>query len=229
MESHARLSDFGRRRLVVFIVILGGLCTIGPFATDLYLPAMPTVAEDLGATTQAIALTVTTFLAGLALGQLLAGPLSDASGRRLPLIVGLGVFAASALACALTPSVEVLIGVRFMQGFAGASGIVIANAIVTDYARGRPAARLLSRLALVSGMAPILAPLFGAQLLRFTSWRGIFVVLTGIGIVLVASVLFGLRESLPRQKRSASGLRPTLRTMATLSPARCRSWLSSPI
>jgi len=217
MELHARLSDFSRRRLVVFIVILGGLCTIGPFATDLYLPAMPTVAEDLGATTQAIALTVTTFLAGLALGQLLAGPLSDAYGRRLPLIVGLGVFAASALACALTPSVEVLIGVRFVQGFAGASGLVIANAIVTDYARGRPAARLLSRLALVSGMAPILAPLFGAQLLRFTSWRGIFVVLTGIGIVLVASVVFGLRESLPRQKRSASGLRPTLRTMATLS------------
>ncbi len=217
MDHASRLSDLSRSRHVALIVILGGLCTIGPFATDLYLPALPTVAKDLGATTQAIALTVTTFLAGLALGQLIAGPLSDAYGRRLPLLVGLGVFAASATACALTPSVGVLVGVRFVQGFAGAAGIVIANAVVTDYARGRQAARLLSRLALVSGMAPIVAPLVGAQLLRFTSWRGIFVVLTGVGIVLVASVAFGLRESLPRERRSASGPGSTLRTMAMLT------------
>jgi len=217
VEPPSQLSDFTARRLFLFIVILGGLCTIGPFATDLYLPSLPTVADDLGATTQAIALTVTTFLAGLALGQLVAGPLSDAYGRRLPLIVGLSVFAASALACALTPSVEVLIGVRFVQGFAGASGIVIANAVVTDYARGRQAARLLSRLALVSGLAPIVAPLVGAQLLRVTSWRGLFIVLTGIGILLVSSVVFGLRESLPPERRSASGLRPTLKTMGMLS------------
>jgi len=217
VDHASRLSDFSPRRLALLIVILGGLCTIGPFATDLYLPALPTVASDLGATTQAIALTVTTFLAGLALGQMLAGPLSDAYGRRLPLIVGLGVFAASALACALTPSVGVLVGVRFVQGFAGASGIVIANAVVTDYARGREAARLLSRLALVSGMAPIVAPLVGAQLLRVTSWRGIFVVLTGVGVLLVASVVFGLDESLPRERRSATGPGPTLRTMAMLS------------
>jgi DHA1 family bicyclomycin/chloramphenicol resistance-like MFS transporter len=214
---HTQLSDFSPRRLAVFIVILSGLCTIGPFATDLYLPALPSVADDLGATTQAITLTVTAFLAGLALGQLLAGPLSDAYGRRRPLVVGLGVFTVTALACALTPSVEVLIGVRFIQGFAGASGIVIANAIVTDYVRGRQAARLLSRLAVISGLAPIVAPLIGAQLLRVTSWRGLFVTLTGIGVVLVASVVLGLRESLPREKRSASGLAPTLRTMATLS------------
>lgn len=217
MNPPAQLSDFSPRRLIALIVILGGLSTIGPFATDLYLPALPTVAGDLGATTQSIALTVTTFIAGLAVGQLVAGPLSDTYGRRLPLIVGLSVFAGTALACALTPSVGVLIIVRFVQGFAGASGIVIANAVVTDYARGSAAARLLSRLALVSGMAPIVAPLIGAQLLRVTSWRGVFVALFGIGVVLVASVVFGLQESLPREKRSASGPRPLLRTMAMLS------------
>jgi DHA1 family bicyclomycin/chloramphenicol resistance-like MFS transporter len=216
--DHApRLDDFSRRRLAVLIVILGGLSTVGPFATDLYLPALPTVARDLGATTQAIALTVTTFLIGLALGQLIAGPLSDTYGRRRPLIAGLAVFTASSLVSALAPTVGVLAGVRLVQGLAGASGVAIANAVVTDYARGRQAARLLSRLALVSGMAPIVAPLVGAQLLRVTSWRGIFVVLAGIGLVLLASVVFGLRESLPRGSRTASGLRPVLQTGSMLS------------
>ncbi len=217
MDPTSRLSRFSPRQRAALIVILGGLCTIGPFATDLYLPALPTVAKDLGATPQSIALTVTTFLVGLALGQLIAGPLSDAFGRRIPLLVGLGVFTASALVCALAPSVEVLVAVRLVQGLAGAAGMVIANAVVTDYARGRQAARLLSRLALVSGLAPIVAPLVGAQLLRLTSWRGIFVVLTGIGLVLVASVAFGLRESLPREARSASGPGATLGTMAMLT------------
>ena len=216
--DHApRLSDFSRRRLAVLIVILGGLSTVGPFATDLYLPALPTVARDLGATTQAIALTVTTFLAGLALGQLIAGPLSDTYGRRRPLIAGLAVFTAASLVSALAPTVGVLAGVRLVQGLAGASGVAIANAVVTDYARGRQAARLLSRLALISGMAPIVAPLIGAQLLRVTSWRGIFIVLAGIGLVLLASVVFGLRESLPRESRTASGLRPVLQTGALLT------------
>jgi DHA1 family bicyclomycin/chloramphenicol resistance-like MFS transporter len=217
VDDAPRLSDFGPRRLFALIVILGGLSTVGPFAIDLYLPALPTVAKDLGATTQSIALTVTTFLVGLALGQLISGPLSDAYGRRRPLLAGLGVFTASSLVCALTPSVGLLVGVRLIQGLAGASGVAIANAIVTDYARGRQAARLLSRLALVGGLAPVVAPLLGAQLLRLTSWRGIFVVLTGIGVVLVASVAFGLRESLPREQRFASGAGPILRVMGRLS------------
>ena len=211
------LSGLSRRRLALLIVTLGGLSTVGPFAIDLYLPALPSVARDLGATTQSIALTVTTFLIGLAAGQLIAGPLSDAYGRRRPVIVGLAVFTVCSLICALTPSVWVLVVVRLVQGLAGASGVVIANAVVTDYVRGRQAARLLSRLALVSGLAPILAPLAGAQLLRLTSWRGVFVVLAGIGLVLVASVAFGLRESLPPEKRRTGGLGVVTRTMNMLS------------
>jgi len=202
---------------MILVAVLGSVCTIGPFSTDLYLPALPTVAADLGASSSSIALTVTTFLLGLALGQLLAGPLSDTYGRRRPLLVGLIVFTAASLVCALTPSAGVLVVVRLVQGLAGASGIVIANAVVTDYSRGRQAARLLSRLALVSGLAPIVAPLVGAQLLRVTSWRGIFVLLTGLGILLFAAVALGLRESLPREQRQARGATQTLRTMGMLS------------
>ena len=212
METTSQLSRLSRPRRLVLIAVLGSVCTIGPFSTDLYLPAMPIVAADLGASSSAIALTVTTFLVGLAFGQLLAGPLSDTYGRRLPLLVGLIVFTTASLVCALTPSVDVLIAVRFVQGLAGASGMAIANAVVTDYSRGRQAARLLSRLALVSGLAPIVAPLIGAQLLRVTSWRGLFVALTGLGILLFSAVALGLRE-----RRQAGGAARTLRTFGMLS------------
>jgi DHA1 family bicyclomycin/chloramphenicol resistance-like MFS transporter len=203
--------------MILLIVILGGVCTIGPFSTDLYLPAMPTVAADLHAGARSIELTVTTFLAGLALGQLLAGPLSDTYGRRRPLLVGLSIYTASSLVCAVAPSAGVLVVVRAIEGLSGASGLAIANAVVTDHFRGRHAARFLSRLVLVSGMAPIVAPLIGGQLLRFTSWRGVFVVLTAIGAVLLAGVALGLRESLPAEKRSARSLTGSLRTMGRLS------------
>jgi len=217
VETTSQLSRLSRPRRFVLIAVLSSVCSAGPISTDLYLPAMPTVAADLGASSSAIALTVTTFLVGLALGHMVAGPLSDTYGRRRPLLVGLFVFTLTSLVCALTPSVDVLIAVRFVQGLAGASGMVIANAVVTDYSRGRQAARLLSRLALVSGLAPIVAPLVGAQLLRITSWRGIFVVLTGLGVVLVAAVALGLRESLPREARQVRGATHTLRTMGMLS------------
>jgi DHA1 family bicyclomycin/chloramphenicol resistance-like MFS transporter len=217
VDPPSQLGSLSRRRYVGLVLTLGGLWTIGPFATDLYLPALPSVTRDLGASEQAVALTVTTFLLGLALGQLLAGPLSDTYGRRRPLLVGLGVFTAASLACALTPSVGVLVGLRLVQGLAGAAGMAIANAVVTDYVRGRQAARLLSRLALVGGLAPIVAPIIGAQLLRVTSWRGLFVVLGAIGVALVVGVFLGLPESLPRERRSAAGARPALRAMAMLS------------
>jgi DHA1 family bicyclomycin/chloramphenicol resistance-like MFS transporter len=217
VETTSRLSRLSRPRRIVLIAVLGSVFTIGPLATDLYLPALPTVAADLGASSSAIALTVTTFLLGLALGQLLVGPLSDTYGRRRPLLIGLGVFTATCLLCAVTPSAELFIAVRLVQGLAGAAGIVIANAVVTDYSRGREAARLLSRLAILSGLAPIVAPLIGAQLLLVMSWRGIFVVQTGLGILLCLAVALGLRETLPHEKRQARGAKPALRTMGMLS------------
>ncbi len=204
VDQPSRLSDFSAGRRAATILILGGLWTIGSFATDLYLPAMPATAEDLDASTQAVAFSVTTFLVGLAIGQLLAGPLSDTHGRRRTLLAGLVVFTASALVCVVAPSVEVLIAVRFIQGIAGAFGLAIPSAVITDYSRGREAARLFSRVALIGGVAPIVAALIGAQLLILAGWRGPFVALTVIGLILIASVAIGLPESLPREKRSAA-------------------------
>ena len=217
VDQPSRFSHFSARRRAATILILGGMWTIGSFATDLYLPAMPATAVDLGASTQALAFSVTTLLIGLALGQLLAGPLSDTYGRRRTLLAGLVVFTASALVCAITPSVEVLIAARFVQGVAGAFGLVIPSAVITDYSRGREAARLFSRIALIGSIAPIVAPLIGAQLLDLFGWRGPFVALTLIGLILITSVAVGLPESLPREKRAARGTGPAVRAMAMLT------------
>jgi DHA1 family bicyclomycin/chloramphenicol resistance-like MFS transporter len=217
MAGQLTLSDFTRGRRTVLIATLGGLWTIGPFSIDLYLPALPTLGGDLGATQQQVAVTVTAFFLGLAFGQVQAGALSDTYGRRRPLLAGLVLFALATLACALAPTIEVLVAARFLQGLGGAAGMAISNASVSDYARGRQAARLLSRLAMIGGVAPIVAPLAGAQLLRLTSWRGLFVVLTAIGFALLLAVLFGLPESLPRERRSSAGLGSLLRSLRLLS------------
>ena len=210
-------NDFSRGRRTAIIAILGGLWTLGSFATDLFLPAMPKAAEALGASESAVALSVTTFLIGLGLGQLIAGPVSDGRGRRPTLLAGLVVFTASALVCLVAPSVEVLVAVRLVQGAAAAFGLAIPNAMVTDYARGRAAARLFSSIVIIGGVAPLVASLTGAQMLRLLGWRGPFVALTAIGVFAVVCVVLWLPESLPREKRSAGGLGAAFGTMARLS------------
>ena len=217
MVAQSPFDDLAPRRRAVIILILGGLWTLGSFATDLFLPAMPAAADALGASASAVALSVTTFLVGLGLGQLVAGPLSDGRGRRPTLLAGLAVFTVSALVCLVAPSVEVLVAVRFVQGMAAAFGLAIPNAMVTDYARGREAARLFSRIVIIGGVAPVVAALAGAQMLHLMGWRGPFVALTAIGGVSIASTAIWLPESLPREKRSTGGVRSALRTMAQLS------------
>ena len=217
MDSPSRLERMGRGRRTTLVLILGGLWVLGPFADDLYLPAMPDVSRDLGTSMQAVALTITTFIVGLALGQLLTAPLSDSRGRKGLLLTGLAVFAATSLASALAPTIEVLIAVRFAQGVAGAAGMAIANAVVADVSRGRQAARLLSRMTLVGGVAPVVAPFIGAQLLRVMSWRGLFGVVTVLSVGLLLAVAFGLPETHPKERRTAGGLRAIAGAMATLS------------
>ena len=217
MGSPSQLADFTPRRRGVIILILGGLWTLGSFATDLFLPAMPAAADALGASESAVALSVTTFLIGLGLGQLIAGPVSDGRGRRPTLIVGLVVFTASALVCLFAPSVEVLIAMRLIQGMAAAFGLAIPNAMVTDYARGREAARLFSRIVIIGGVAPLVASLTGAQMLRLLGWRGPFVALAAISLFALVCVVLWLPESLPRERRSTGGLRTALRAMARLT------------
>jgi DHA1 family bicyclomycin/chloramphenicol resistance-like MFS transporter len=197
-------------------VVLGMLSMFGPISLDLYLPALPALATDLAASTSAAQLSITACLLGLATGQLVAGPLSDQFGRRRPLIVGLVVYLIASAACALAPTIGLLVVLRLVQGLAGAAGIVIARAVARDLYSGRRLVIIFSRLILVNGLAPILAPVIGGQLVRVTSWRGIFVVLAAFGVVLLGAGVFGVPESLPAERRRAGGVRDTLRSFRTL-------------
>src|SRR5438132_14221830 len=198
-------------------VLLGGLTAFGPLSIDMYLPGLPAIATDLGASESMIQLTLTACLIGLALGQVVAGPVSDALGRRRPLLVGVAGYAIASLLCALAPSAPALVGLRLLQGLTGAAGIVIARAIVRDMYSGSAAARYFSRLILIMGLAPILAPVLGGQVLRFTSWHGIFVVLAGISLLLLVGAAAGLPETLPVARRREGSLVDTGRTFRTLA------------
>jgi MFS transporter, DHA1 family, multidrug resistance protein len=198
------------------VVVLGMLSTFGPLSLDLYLPALPELAEDLNASASAAQLSITACLVGLAVGQLVAGPLSDRLGRRRPLIVGLVGFVLASVACALAPSVEVLVVLRFIQGLAGAAGLVISRAIARDLYSGRALMIFFSRLILVAGLAPVIAPILGGQLSRVMSWRGIFGVLAGFGAVLLLAGWLGLKETLPPERRIVGGFSKTLHGYNTL-------------
>ncbi len=184
------------------IVFLGFLSALAPLSTDMYLPALPAMPGEFGTGTSAIQLTLTMTMAGMAIGQMAAGPISDMKGRRIPLIAGMLAFALSSLVCVLARSIELFLCFRFFQGLFGAAGIVISRAIARDVCEGPELTRFFSLLMLVNGLAPILAPVIGGQVLLFTSWRGIFVLLTLIGFLLMAASL-AFSESLPREQRVA--------------------------
>jgi len=182
----------------------------------MYLPSLPSLSRDLGASASAAQLTLSACLLGLALGQVIAGPLSDTLGRRRPLLVGLVAYVLASLLCVVAPSISILIGLRFVQGTAGAAGIVIARAIVRDTYSGIAAARFFSILMLVSGTAPIAAPILGGLLLRVTSWRGVFIILSILVTLMLLMVAVGLRETLPPERRQSGELRTTLATFRRL-------------
>jgi MFS transporter, DHA1 family, multidrug resistance protein len=204
----------------IHVLILGGLSAIGPLSTDMYLPALPALSQDLGASMAQAQLTLSAGILGLSLGQVFAGPSSDARGRRGPLLIGLAAFVLVSLLCTVAPSVAALTALRFLQGVAGAAGIAIALAIVSDLYSGISQARVFALLMLVTGLAPIAAPVIGSQLLAFTSWRGIFVTLALIGIVLLLAVAFGLAETLPAARRQHSGIATSLRSFRDLLGSR---------
>ncbi len=198
------------------LVLLGCLTGLTPLAVDMYLPALPSLTRDLQTTNSAAQLTLAALLLGLASGQLLAGPLSDRLGRRPPVLAGLSLFVLASLGCAFAPGIHALIVLRFVQGFTGAAAVVVARAIVRDLYSGVAVARAFASLMLVMGVAPVLAPVIGAQILRFTSWRGIFVVLAAAGLLLLAVCWRALPETLDPQNRHAGGLRATLGVFARL-------------
>ncbi|MGY1811390.1 multidrug effflux MFS transporter [Blastococcus sp. SYSU D00820] len=190
---------------------LGAFVALGPLTVDMYLPALPSVATDLETTSSAVQLTLTGTLVGLALGQLVLGPLSDALGRRGPLLAGTALHVLASLLVLVAPDVVTLSALRVLQGVGTAAGAVIALAVVRDLFDGRAAATMLSRLFLVIGAAPVLAPTIGGEVLRFTSWRGVFVLLAIYGLLLVAVGWFAVRETLPAERRRSSGVAGTLR------------------
>ncbi|MET7984108.1 MULTISPECIES: multidrug effflux MFS transporter [unclassified Streptomyces] len=214
-RPHAGPGGPGRTGLLVTLV-LGGLTATPPLAMDMYLPSLPAVTRSLHAPASTVQLTLTACLAGMALGQLVVGPMSDRFGRRRPLLAGLVVYVLATALCALAPDVGLLVALRLVQGLAGAAGIVIARAVVRDLYDGVAMARFFSTLMLISGVAPVVAPLIGGQILRFTDWRGVFVVLTVVGVALTALVWARLPETLRPADRHGGGVGEALGAMRGL-------------
>ena len=190
---------------VKVVVVLSTLSAFGPLSIDLYLPGLPRLSSDFHAAASAGQLTLTACLLGLAFGQLLFGPLSDRLGRRRPILAGLVLFGIVSLACAVAPDVWALVGLRFVQGLSGSAGIVIGRAVARDMVSGLAAARLFSLLMLVNGIAPIVAPVLGGAFLHVTSWRGLFVVLAVIDMVILVTTARWLPETLPVERRRRRG------------------------
>ncbi|QIQ07148.1 multidrug effflux MFS transporter [Streptomyces liangshanensis] len=205
-----------RRAGILVTLVLGGLTALPPLSMDMYLPALPDVTGSLAAPAATVQITLTACLMGMALGQIVVGPMSDRWGRRRPLLLGMVVYVFATALCAVAPNVELLIGVRLLQGLAGSAGIVIARAVVRDLYDGDEMARFFSTLMLISGVAPIIAPVIGGQVLRLTEWRGIFVVLTVVGALLTFVVWKWLHETLPEERRHSGGVGEALRTMRGL-------------
>ena len=205
-----------KKGTLVLTLILGMLAAIAPLSTDMYLPALPFMQNEFSASTSLIQLTLTTSMVGMALGQIFAGPISDMKGRKIPLLTGLVIFTLASIVCAFATSIYIFLTFRFIQGLSGAAGIVIARAIARDFYKGYALTKFFSMLMLVNGLAPILSPIIGGQILIFSSWRAIFVLLMLIGILLTGSVFFFTKESLAVEDRLPGGLKSSLHSFNVL-------------
>jgi len=192
------------------------LTVFGPISMDLYLPLLPALTVELGAATSLAQLTVTACLIGLALGQLVAGPLADRFGRRMPLLIGVAAYIAASLWCAFSPSVETLIVARLVQGVAGGVGLVIAQAAGRDLYSGGALIRFFGRLTVLSGVAAIVGPLLGGLLATVADWRGLFLFLASVGAAILFAVALQFSETLPADGRTRGGFAQTGRDYRTL-------------
>ncbi|WP_374455383.1 multidrug effflux MFS transporter [Nocardioides sp.] len=186
------------------LLVLASLAAVAPVATDLYLPGFPAIGAELDVVPSGVQLTLTSFLVGLALGQLVMGPLSDRYGRRGPLVVSASVCVAAGIVCALAPSLPVLIAARAVQGFSGAGGMVIGRAVIADVVTGRAAARAFTLMLTVGGIAPVLAPLVGGLLADPVGWRGMLWTVAGLCAAMLVAVLLVLDETHPPERRSTT-------------------------
>ncbi|WP_083713514.1 multidrug effflux MFS transporter [Brachybacterium sp. P6-10-X1] len=209
----------------LLIGVLALLSTVSPLATDMYLPAFPQIASDLGTPASGVQLTLTAFMVGLAAGQLVIGPMSDALGRRGPLLVGTVVCLVASIVCALAPGITVFVLARFVQGFSGAAGMVIARAVVTDVTTGATTAKLMNVMMVVGSIMPVLAPVLGGGILQLAHWRVIFWVIAAMVVLMILGILFVTGESLPPQRRHAGGLRKVAANTGTV--LRNRTYVSA--
>lgn len=219
-----RINGPERRLHTGQVILLGALSAFGPLSMDMYLPSLPALTSDLQTTASYGQLSITACLIGLAAGQMLIGPFSDNHGRRIPLLSGLIGFVLTSFLCAQVSSIILLIVLRFLQGLAGSAGLVISRAIARDLYSGSKLTKFFSMLMAINGIFPILAPILGGLILRVTSWRGVFFVLTGIGIILFLGTLVSLPETLPVKKRISGGWHATVSEMGRI--CRDRTFIS---
>lgn len=182
------------------LVMLASLTAFAPFVTDMYLPALPSMTESFGATTSQVQLGLTTSMLGLAIGQLIIGPLSDKYGRKFPLISTLILFAVSSALCIFSNTIGVFVAMRFIQGLGASGGVVLSRSIATDLCSGKALASIMAIIGAISGIAPVISPLLGGWVLSFSDWHMVFVILLIIGIALLIAS-FRLPESYPAEKR----------------------------
>lgn len=202
------------------VILLGALTAFAPMSIDMYLPALPEIGRSLAATPEATQLTLATFLFGMAIGQFLYGPASDRFGRRTPILVGIAVYVAASVWCALSTSIEGLQAARFVQALGGCAGAVVARAVVRDQFSHTETARMLSLLTLVMGVAPIVAPVLGGWVLTVAGWRTIFWVLALFGLACGAAVALRLRESRSEETAAQARAESPLRAFAALARER---------
>jgi Bcr/CflA subfamily drug resistance transporter len=199
------------------LAVLACLTAVGPLAIDMYVPGFPAMSSALHADGSAVQLTLTAFLAGVVVGQMVIGPLSDGVGRRGLLVAGCAGFAVVALACAFAPSIGALIAARFLLGIVGAAGMVLARAVITDRFQGPDVARHFGLLSQIMSVAPVAAPVIGGAILSVATWRTVFGALSAIGVLLLIAVLAKVPESLPPERRQSGGLAGTFRAMGRLT------------
>lgn len=216
MNNASQLTQTKGWKRFWFVLILGSLTVFGPLSIDMYLPAFPTVTNDLQTTPSLVQLSLTFCLLGLAAGQLIIGPLSDIRGRRQPLIIAMIFYAIASFFSAMTANIWLFIALRFVQGFTGAAGIVIARSIARDLYTGKELTKFFALLMLINGAAPILAPIIGGFIISYTAWQMVFIILSIFGIAMFFGVMFGVPESLPQENRSSGGLITTLQAFKEL-------------
>lgn len=199
-------------------LLLGLLAFLGPLNIDMYLPSFPEIAHDLDTSATLVQASLTACLLGLAVGQLFAGPISDAQGRRKPLLIATFLFALASILCAFAPNIIILIAMRFLQGLTASAGVVLSRAVVRDVFSGQALTKFFSLLMVINAIAPMIAPMFGGFILSFesTSWKSIFFCLSIIGLLMVVIVAVKLKETLPQYKRIPSSAGASIKTMGSL-------------